>query len=60
MNPKTMLSCLRGRSGRHRLTIPNHTIKALARKLAFEAQRAVYDKFNGFAAVAGCRLGVDF
>ena len=44
MDPKTMLSCQRGRSGRHRLTIPKHTIKALARKLAFEAQRGLKPK----------------
>ena len=25
-----------------------------------EAQRKAYDKFNGFVAVAGCRLAVDF
>ena len=25
-----------------------------------EAQRSTYDKFNGFVAVAGCRLAVKF
>ena len=25
-----------------------------------EAQRKAYDKFNGFVAVAGCRLAVEF
>ena len=39
MDTKTMKACLRGRLGRHRPTVANHTIKALARKLAFEAQR---------------------
>ena len=39
MNTKTLERCLRGNTPRHRLTMPKHTIKALARKLAFEAQR---------------------
>src|SRR5574344_2665296 len=39
MNTKTLERCLRGNTPRHRLTVPKHTIKALARKLAFEAQR---------------------
>ena len=39
MDTKTMEACLRGRLGRHRPTVAKHTIKALARKLAFEAQR---------------------
>ena len=39
MNTKTMEACLRGKLGRHRPTVSNHTIKTLARKLAHEAQR---------------------
>ena len=39
MDTKTREQYLRGKPPRHRLTVPNHTIKTLARKLAFEAQR---------------------
>ena len=39
MDTKTMNACLQGRLGRHRPTVAKHTIKALACKLALEAQR---------------------
>ncbi len=39
MDTKTMKACLQGRLGRHRPTVPNHTMKALACKLALDAQR---------------------
>ena len=37
MNTKTMPAWLRVKRGRHRPTVPNHTIKTLARLLAAEA-----------------------
>ena len=39
MNTKTMGACLPGRRGRHRLTVPKHTIKSVACILANEAGR---------------------
>lgn len=39
MNTKTIEQCLRGNAPRHRLTVPKHTIKSLARKLAHETLR---------------------
>ena len=39
MNTKTMPAWLRVKRGRHRPTVPNHTIKTLARLLAAEAER---------------------
>ena len=41
MGTKTMGVCLPGRRGRHRLTVPQHTIKAVACILANQAERQV-------------------
>lgn len=38
MNPKTMLAWLRAKQGRHRLTVPKHTIKTLSRIVSAQAE----------------------